>query len=90
MTPTDFLDMQNDKDPIDYGLCPVPTSAKDAMQVLINHFLGENWYAVLPMSTEQVYTEAVYKILELNNKETIKEKIERLWLPKHQSTKKDE
>ena len=68
MTPTEFIEMQNAKDPNDYGLCPVPTTAEDAMKVIMKHFLGEDWYVVMPLSTEQCYTEAVYEILQRNKK----------------------
>ena len=50
--------------PYDYGICPPPIKAQDALNVLITHFLGENWYTVLPLNQEQVNTSAVYQILE--------------------------
>lgn len=77
MTPTEFLEMQNEKDIMNYGLCPVPTKADDAMQVLIEHFLGKDWYVVMPLSQEQVYTEAVHRILEKN--QPMKEKLKGLF-----------
>lgn len=64
MTPERFFEEAKKKDGHDYGMLPPPTTAKDALNVLINHFLGENWYVEMPMGVEQIYTEAVYEILE--------------------------
>jgi predicted metal-dependent TIM-barrel fold hydrolase len=52
-----------DKADKDYGMCPPPISANEAMDVLIGHLLGEDWYVAMAMSPEQVYTEAVADIL---------------------------
>lgn len=49
----------------DYGMCPPPTNDKDGMKVLIDHFLGEDWYCTMPINHEQVNTEAIYNILSL-------------------------
>jgi hypothetical protein len=48
----------------DYGICPPPTDAKTGMKILIEHFLGKDWYVVLPVGVEQVNTEAIYEILK--------------------------
>lgn len=48
----------------DYGLFPPPTNAQEGLRILIKHFLGEDWYAVDPISTEQVNSVAIYEILE--------------------------
>jgi len=50
----------------DYGLCPPPLDAQKGLNILIKHFLGDGWYTVMPISTEQVNTEAVYSILLLH------------------------
>lgn len=63
-----FLDNLLEKDDNDYGLCTPPIKADEGLDVLIAHFLGEDWYSTMPMSQEQVYTEAIYKILERNQK----------------------
>jgi hypothetical protein len=47
----------------DYGICPPPLDANKAMSILINHLLGKDWYVTMPMSREQVYSEAVADIL---------------------------
>jgi hypothetical protein len=52
----------------DYGICPPPTDAQTGLNVLIEYFLGSDWYVPLPLSTEQVNTEAICLILSLYNK----------------------
>lgn len=46
------------------NIFPVPTSDYEAFTILRNHFLGEKWYVVNPISHEQCNTEAVYEILQ--------------------------
>jgi hypothetical protein len=48
----------------DYGLCPPPIKAQDGLNILIKHFLGDNWYVTLPINQEQVNAEAIYDILK--------------------------
>lgn len=64
MKPEEFIKNLESKDKKDYGLCPPPIKAEEGMQVLIDHLLGEDWYVVMPLSSEQAYTEAIYAILE--------------------------
>ncbi len=47
-----------------YGLCPQPFPSDKGLGVLIEHFLGEDWYVATPLGSEQVYTEAICCILE--------------------------
>jgi hypothetical protein len=54
-----------DKSDKDYGLCPPPIEAQEGLDVLIGHFLGESWYTTMPLSQQQVNTEAIYNILSL-------------------------
>ena len=68
MTPEKFIEIVRKESPKDYGLCPPPIKAERAMDILIEHFLGENWYVTLPMGVEQVYTEAICQILKENPK----------------------
>ena len=51
-----------------YGLCSQPFPADKGLDILIEHFLGKDWYVTLSMSTEQVYTEAICDILEKTQK----------------------
>lgn len=68
MKPEEFLEIVNKESGVDYGLCPPPTKADKGLDILIDHFLGKDWYVTLSMSTEQVYTEAICEILERNQK----------------------
>lgn len=52
----------------DYGICPPPLEAQKGLDILINHFLGEDWYVTLPLCQEQVNSEAVYEILKRTGK----------------------
>ena len=51
-----------------YGICTQPFPAEKGLNILIDHFLGKDWYVVMSMSKEQVYTEAIYEILEKTQK----------------------
>ena len=64
MTPEKLLEQLAEKDPFNYGLMPPPIEAQEGLTILINHFLGENWYSMNPISQEQVNTEAICQILE--------------------------
>ena len=67
-----FKKLIHSKSNKDYGLCPPPIEAQEALNILIEHFLGEDWYVVMPVSTEQVNAEAVYEILRKNQGGLIK------------------
>lgn len=57
---------QTDKDFIEYkdgNMFPEPISAERALQVLREFFLGDDWYTVNPVSTEQAYVYMVDNIL---------------------------
>ena len=68
MKPEEFSEIVNKESGVDYGLCPPPITAERGLNILIDHFLGKDWYVVLSMSKEQVYTEAIFEILERNQK----------------------
>lgn len=65
MTPKEFAKFAYKKanGEFDNDLMPPPTSAKDGLEILIKHFLGDDWYYVLPVHATQIYTEAIYEIL---------------------------
>lgn len=44
-------------------LCDPPTDPRMAIHILIDHFLGEDWYVVMPEGDDQVITVAVAEIL---------------------------
>ena len=78
MRPDDFIENLKKEDNFDYGLCPPPVKADKGLDVLIKHFLGDDWCVTMPISTEQVYTEAIYAILEKTQKKTILQRL--LWI----------
>ena len=51
-----------------YGICTQPFPAEKGLNILIDNYLGEDWYATMPMSSEQVYTEAICDILDKTQK----------------------
>jgi len=63
-----FRKQLNENSDKDYGLCCPPTEAQEAVNILIKHFLGEDWFVSFPMCAEQVNSEAVYEILKENKK----------------------
>jgi hypothetical protein len=75
MKPEEFLDMQLNKSKVDYGLAPPPTTAQEAIDVLCEHFLGKNWYIVMPVSNEQVITAIVANILDKTQPKNIVKRI---------------
>ena len=46
----------------EYGVFPPPMDAQVALNELCNYFLGDEWYAISPISQEQINTEIVYEI----------------------------
>ena len=46
------------------NIFPAPTSDAEGLNILIKHFLGDNWYIVDPLSHKQVNSVAIYEILE--------------------------
>jgi len=75
MEPEEFIENLKKEDDFDYGLCAPPIKADKGIDILIKHFLGDDWYVTMPVSTEQVYTEAIYAILEKHQKKTILQRI---------------
>jgi hypothetical protein len=71
MKPEQFIDELNKEGKFDYGLCPPPVKADKGLDVLIEHFLGKDWYVTMPISKEQIYTEAIYTILKKHQKTSI-------------------
>lgn len=46
-------------------ICDPPTDPRYAVHVLIEHFLGKDYYVVMPENDDQVITAAVADILDL-------------------------
>ena len=70
--------MLNNAD-MNYGLCPPPIDAQYGLNILIEHFLGHNWYVTMPISQKQVNAEAIYEILrKYPEKKSLKDIIKNL------------
>ena len=54
----DFLDTKPD-----CGILSPPITGQESVDLLRYYLLGEDWYSVNPVSTEQINTEIVYEIL---------------------------
>lgn len=58
----------------DCGLMQPPLDAQKALNFLKNYLLGEDWYVVNPVNTQQCNTQIVWEILEKYSTEFNKEK----------------
>lgn len=47
-----------------YFMYTPPTNAQVGLDILIKHFLGDDWYCTGSINNEQVNTEAIYEILQ--------------------------
>ena len=54
---------------LSHGLVPAPMSAQTALDILTNYLLGEDWYVIFPMNTEQCNACAVEQILDKYSKQ---------------------
>lgn len=45
------------------NLCDPPTESREAIHILIDELLGEDWYVAMPEHDDQVITSAVYAII---------------------------
>lgn len=76
MDSEDFKKYVLDRDGKDYGLCPPPIGAQEGLNILVNHFLGEDWYISLPVCQQQANTEAIYEILrKYPKKKSLRERL---------------
>lgn len=64
MTPEEFTKQLYENADGDYGLFPPPTEAQHGLNILIKHFLGEDWYSTCSIHNAQVNSEAIYEILK--------------------------
>lgn len=52
----------------DYGLIPAPMDAQQALDILTSYLLGDDWYVVDSMNTEQCNAIVVEQILDKYSK----------------------
>ena len=60
-------------------LCDPPTDPRTAMHILIDHFLGEDWYVAMPENDDQVITAAVAEILDKYPKNRFSAFVKKIW-----------
>jgi hypothetical protein len=63
MKTADFVNKQKEKYG-DFGIMCPPSTDKEALDALTEHFLGKDWYTANPVNSEQVNTEIVALILD--------------------------
>ena len=51
------------------GIMPAPMEAQQAVNILIDYLLGDDWYVVSPMDQKQVNACAVEQILDKYSKQ---------------------
>lgn len=56
----------------DYGIFAPPMDPQVALNELAKHLLGDDWYAVNPISQKQINTEIVYEIERKYNVRRVK------------------
>lgn len=79
MTPEEFTEFIYKNADSDYGILPPPIDAQTGLDVLIHHFLGDDWYSISLIHTEQVNTEAIHEILrKYPRKESIIKRVSKL------------
>ena len=72
--------------PENYGLCDPPIDPQLAIQFLIKYLLGENWYAPISESINQINCVAVHEILYKYSKKYRKER--KRFIKKYKKIKK--
>jgi len=71
VTSKEFAESKDDGD----NLFPKPTDAQEGIDILIRHFLGDDWYVVDPLPASQINTVAIYQILKKTEKITLWERV---------------
>lgn len=61
------------------NLCDSPTDPRMAIHILIDHFLGEDWYVAMPENDDQVITVAVGEILNKYPKNRFFAFVKKIW-----------
>lgn len=64
MTTKEFADFVYGNSKEDYGIFAPPTDAQVGLNILFNHFLGDDWHSVNSVHQTQINTEAIYEILK--------------------------
>ena len=64
-----FETMKENIEDISYGLMPAPMKAQQAISILIDYLLGDDWFVASSMNIEQVNACAVEQILDKYSKQ---------------------
>ena len=64
-----FKAMEANISDLSYGMCPAPMKAQQAINILCDYLLGEDWYIAMPMGVEQVNACIVEQILDKYSKQ---------------------
>lgn len=80
MTAKEFAEItyRNNEQEWKDSILPPPTQAQEGLDILIKHFLGDNWYCI-STNNEQANTEAIYEILQKYPSKSIGNVIKRIW-----------
>ena len=62
-----------------YNIYPRSTEAQEGLDILIEHFLGKDWYVVDPLPQKQVNTVAVYQILSVYEKKSLWQRVKSIF-----------
>lgn len=76
MTAQEFFEMQCRKANWQDEIMAPPTEAQEGLDILIKHFLGEDWYCI-STNNSQGSTEAIYEILQKYQQKGIIKRIKR-------------
>lgn len=86
MTAQEFFEMQCRKANWQDEIMAPPTEAQEGLDILIKHFLGEDWYCI-STNNSQGSTEAIYEILQKYQQKGIIKRIKRFWRKIHAEEK---
>lgn len=64
-----FNAMRDNIEDTSYGILPSPLSAQEAVNILCNYLLGDDWYCATSMGVEQVNAVIVEQILDKYSKQ---------------------
>lgn len=76
----DFLEKEIMTEEDKKNIFSPPLEPQIALNILIEHFLGKDWYTPNPIGAKQVNTEAVYEILgRYSKKRNLIERLVTFW-----------
>ena len=64
-----FNAMRDNIEDTSYGILPAPLPAQEAINILCDYLLGDDWYCNVSMGVEQINTVIVEQILDKYSKQ---------------------